>query len=153
MADKHKTHIETTDREIITTRVFNAPRELVYQAWTDPAHLAKWWGPKGFTNTFHEFDPRPGGAWDFIMHGPDGTDYKNKSVFVELVKPERIVFNHLSGHKFKVTVLFEDLGGMTRLTWRMLFDSAAEFDRIKGIVVPGNQENIEKLEAYLAKMA
>ncbi len=87
----------SSDREIVSTRVFDAPRERVFQAWTDPEHLARWWGPKGFTNTFHEFDPRPGGVWGFVMHGPDGVDYKNRSVFVEIVKPERIVFDHVSG--------------------------------------------------------
>src|SRR6185369_4961866 len=65
------------DREIITARVVNAPRELVWQAWTDPKHLAAWFGPHGFRNTFHEFAPKPGGHWRFVMHGPDGTDYKN----------------------------------------------------------------------------
>ena len=78
-AKKESSAEALSDREIVTTRVFDAPRELVFKAWTDPDHLAKWWGPKGFTNTFQEFDMRPGGVWRFIMHGPDGVDYKNKS--------------------------------------------------------------------------
>jgi uncharacterized protein YndB with AHSA1/START domain len=65
------------DREIVTTRAIAAPPELVFKAWCDPAHLVHWWGPKGFTNTFHEFDPRPGGAWRFVMHGPDGASDPN----------------------------------------------------------------------------
>ena len=68
-------------REIITTRVLDAPRELVWKAWTDPKHVAEWWGPNGFTNTIHEMDVRPDGVWRFIMHGPDGVDYKNEIVF------------------------------------------------------------------------
>lgn len=75
------TRADTADREITISRVFNAPRELVFRAWTEPQHLAQWWGPKNFTNTFHQFDPRPGGDWRFIMHGPNGTDYPNYSVY------------------------------------------------------------------------
>jgi uncharacterized protein YndB with AHSA1/START domain len=136
-----------SDRDILSTRLLNAPRELVFKAWTDPAHLVHWWGPKGFTNTFHEFDPRPGGVWRFIMHGPDGTDYKNRSVFVEVVKPERIVFDHESGPKFQATVTFAEEGGKTRLTWRMRFETAAEFDRVKGYAVEGNRQCLDRLEA------
>lgn len=66
------------DLQIVSTRVFDFPRDLVFGAWTDPAHLAHWWGPKGFTNSFHEFDLRPGGNWRFVMHGPDGVDYRNQ---------------------------------------------------------------------------
>src|SRR6266852_4602923 len=79
------------DREIVITRLLDAPRELAFQAWTEPQHVAHWWGPNGFTNTIHEMDVRPGGVWRFIMHGPDGTDYKNEIVYVEVVKPERLV--------------------------------------------------------------
>lgn len=86
-----------SDHEIITMWIFDTPREQVFEAWTDPYHLARWWGPYGFTNTFHEFDPRPGGVWRFVMRGPDGVDYPNKSVFIEIVRPERMVFDHVSG--------------------------------------------------------
>ncbi|HTF32610.1 MAG TPA: SRPBCC domain-containing protein [Myxococcota bacterium] len=140
------------DREIVTTRVFNAPRELVFKAWTEPEHLRRWWGPKGFTSTFHEFDLRPGGVWRFVMHGPDGTDYKNESVFVEIVKPERIVFDHLSGPRFRGTATFEDLGGKTKITFRQLFESAAAYEKVKPVAVPGNEENFDKLAGHLATM-
>jgi uncharacterized protein YndB with AHSA1/START domain len=76
--------------------------------WTDPNHVAQWWGPKGFTNTIHEMDVRPGGVWRFVMHGPDGVDYQNKIVFIEVVKPERLVYDHVSGPKFHVTVTFTE---------------------------------------------
>lgn len=89
------------DREIVSARVFDVPRDLVFRAWTGPEHLAKWWGPRGFTNTIHEFDLRPGGVWRFVMHGPEGSDHRNKSVFVEVVKPERIVFDHVSDPQFQ----------------------------------------------------
>jgi len=142
-----------SDREIVTTRVFDAPRELVFKAWTDPDHLAKWWGPKGFTNTFQEFDMRPGGVWRFIMHGPDGVDYKNKSVFVEVVKPERIVLQHVSGPRFQVTAAFAEEAGKTRLTFQMLFETAAECAKVKVYAVEANEQNFDRLEAQLATMA
>lgn len=144
---------DLADREIVTTRVFDTPRERLFRAWTDPDDLAHWWGPKGFTNTFQEFDPRPGGAWRFVMHGPDGVDYPNESVFVEVVEPERLVFRHLEPiHEFLATATFEDLGGgKTRLTWRMLFESAAECDRIRRYVGEANEQNLDRLEAQLAK--
>jgi uncharacterized protein YndB with AHSA1/START domain len=151
---KNNTTEASADREIVSTRVFDYPRELVFQAWTDPVHLARWWGPKGFTNTFHEFDLRRGGVWRFVMHGPDGVDYENKSVFVEVVKPERIVFNHLEPmHKFQVTAGFVEQAGKTKVTFRMLFESAAECDRVKVFVVEANEQNFDRLEAELAKMA
>jgi uncharacterized protein YndB with AHSA1/START domain len=142
-----------SDREIVTTRVINAPHELVFKAWTDPDHLVHWWGPKGFTNTFHEFDMRPGGIWRFVMHGPDGVDYKNKSVFVEVVKPERIVFRHVSGHQFQVTATFAEQAGKTRLTFQMVFETAAECAKVKVYAVEANEQNFDRLEAQLSKMA
>lgn len=140
------------DREIVSRRLFDAPREKLFKAWTDPAHLEQWWGPKGFTNTFLEFDLRPGGAWRFVMHGPDGTDYKNESLFREVAAPARIVFDHLSGPKFKATVTFEEQGATTRLTWRMLFNTAAEYEKVKLFAVQGNEQNLDKLEAYLNRV-
>ncbi len=142
----------TTDRDIISTREFDAPRERVFQAWMDPAVLAQWWGPAGFTNTFHEFNPQPGGVWQFVMHGPDGKNYKNKSVFREVIRPERIVFDHESGPLYHATVTFAEQGGKTRLTWSMRFESATAFAAIKDIAVEGNRQNLDKLAAQLAKM-
>lgn len=103
------------ENEIISSREFDASRELVFQAWSTPERLARWWGPKGFTNTFHEFDFRPGGTWRFIMHGPNGVNYPNHSVFAEIVPLERIVFHHLYSPEFQVTATFEDLGDRTEL--------------------------------------
>jgi uncharacterized protein YndB with AHSA1/START domain len=142
----------TAGREIVATRVYNAPRELVFRAWTEPQHLAQWWGPKGFTNTFHEFDMRPGGVWRFVMHGPDGTDYQNKNVFVEVVKPERIVFDHVTWPQHRVTATFEEVDGKTRLSFRMVFTSAADCDKVKGYAVEGLEQNLDRLEAELANL-
>ena len=142
-----------SDREIVSTRVFDAPRERMFDAFSDPARLARWWGPTGFTNTFHEFDLQPEGVWRFVMHGPDGTNYTNESVFVEVERPERIVFRHLKPmHRFLMTVLFGEEGGKTRLTMRGVFPSAAERDRVikqygadKGLV-----QTLARLADYVA---
>jgi uncharacterized protein YndB with AHSA1/START domain len=144
---------------IIGVREFDAPRELVFEAWTDPKHLAQWWGPNGFTTTTSAFDMRPGGVWRFVMHGPDGCDYENRITFDEIVKPERLVYHHGGGDdvepvQFRTTVMFEDLGGRTRLTMRGVFPSAAERARVikeygadKGLV-----QTLARLGDYVAKM-
>jgi uncharacterized protein YndB with AHSA1/START domain len=141
------------DKELVSARIFNSPRELVFKAWTDPKHLAEWWGPDGFRNTFHEFDLRPGGTWDFTMHGPDGTDYKNKNVFTEIVRPERIVFRHIElVHTFEVTATFDIIGEKTKLTFRMHFDDADEFEKVKSFIKEANEQNFDRLERKLKKM-
>src|ERR1700734_1132647 len=105
MSEKNKS--STADREIITTRLFDAPRDLVFQAWTDPKHIVHWWGPNGFSITMHEMNVKPGGQWRFVMHGPDGTDFKNDKVYIEVVRPSRLVFEQVTGPKHHVTVTFE----------------------------------------------
>jgi len=145
------------DREIVITRVFDAPRELVFEAWTDPEHIPQWWGPNGFTTTIHEMDVRPGGVWRFVMHGPDGTDYGNKVTFVEVVKPERLVYDHGPGDEsdspqFHVTVTFDDEDGKTRLTLRLIFRSVAERDRaVEFGALEGGNQTLERLAEHLAK--
>jgi uncharacterized protein YndB with AHSA1/START domain len=140
------------EREVITTRLLHAPRESVFAAWTDPNILTLWWGPKGFRNTFSEFNPVPGGFWRFIMSAPDGTDYRNESRFVEIVPPERIVFDHLSGHTFRVTATFKEQGSGTLLTWSMMFETPEEYEQSKSVVIPGNEENLDRLEVVLSSM-
>jgi uncharacterized protein YndB with AHSA1/START domain len=145
----------SADREIVSTRVFDAPRELVFQMWTDPEHVAKWWGPKGFTNTIYEMDVRPGGVWRFVMHGPDGVDYQNKIVYIEVVKPERLVYSHVSGPQFRATVTFTDQGDKTGIRVRMLFPSATERDDTvkKFGAVEGLNQTLERLAQHLAHLA
>jgi uncharacterized protein YndB with AHSA1/START domain len=138
MTVKSSLDLQTDPRSIIGIREFDAPRELVFAAWTDPKHLSQWWGPNGFSTTTSSFDFRPGGVWRFVMHGPDGRDYQNRITFDEIVTPERIVYSHGGGGEgiepvhFQQTVIFEDIGGRTRLTWRGVFPSAAERDRLIG---------------------
>jgi uncharacterized protein YndB with AHSA1/START domain len=141
----------TADREIVATRVVDAPRERVFEMWTDRQHVAQWWGPNGFTNTIDEMDVRPGGVWRFVMHGPDGIDYKNKIVYVEIVKPERLVYSHVGGAQFQATAIFAEQGGKTRLTMRMLFESSTERDRVvkKFGAIEGLSQTLDRLEAYV----
>jgi uncharacterized protein YndB with AHSA1/START domain len=135
MALKNSIDLDQDPRTIVGMREFDAPRALVFSLWTDPKHLAQWWGPNGFTTTTYSFDMRPGGVWRFVMHGPDGRDYQSRITFEEIVSPERIVYRHGGSEdvepvQFKQTVIFEDLGGRTRITWRGEFPSAAERDRV-----------------------
>jgi uncharacterized protein YndB with AHSA1/START domain len=121
---------------IIGGRLLDAPRELVWQVWTDPKHLAQWWGPNGFRTTTSAYDLRPGGVWRFVMHGPDGRDYQNRVTFDEIVPPERLVYHHGGGDDvepvlFRSTVTFEDIGGTkTKVTLRGVFPSAEERARV-----------------------
>ena len=96
MNNSHTKATGTADREIVATRLFDAPRDLVFMMWTDPNHIAQWWGPRGFTTTTLEMDLRPGGIWRFIMHGPDGRDYPNRVIYLEIVPLERLVYKHES---------------------------------------------------------
>jgi uncharacterized protein YndB with AHSA1/START domain len=150
----------TADREIVITRVFDAPRELVWQAFTDPEHVVKWWGPRGFTTTIEEMNVKPGGVWRHVMHGPDGTDYPNKSVFTEVEYPERIVYVHGGARKggpsahFVATWTFDALDdGKTRLTMRSVFPSAEDRDKIvkEYGAIEGGRQTLERLGEQLAK--
>lgn len=136
--------------EITSARVFHYTPHQVFSAWADPQLLAQWWGPKGFTSTFEEFDFTNGGRWKFTMHGPDGTDYYNFNRFIEILQPLRIVFEHIEPvHTFRATVLFEKMGESTRLIFRMLFDSAGEYQKVKDFIVAANEENFDRLELVL----
>jgi uncharacterized protein YndB with AHSA1/START domain len=154
MPDIHHDAAPATGREIVTTRTYDAPRELVFSAWTDPKHIAHWWGPNGFTTTIDQMDVRPGGVWLHVMHGPDGTDYKNKVVFIEVVQPERLVYDHVSGPKFHAIVTFEAQGNKTELTLRMVFDTVEERDTVAEELgaVEGAKQTLARLGAYLPTM-
>ena len=142
------------DREFVHSRLIDAPRDRVFKAIMDPARLTKWWGPDGFTSTFEVFEPRPGGAWRFVLHGPDGTDYPNHNVFAEIVEAERVVIEHLSEtHHFVLTITLEAQGGRTLVGWRQLFDTAAEKQRVADFVTPANEQNLDRLAAVVAGVA
>jgi uncharacterized protein YndB with AHSA1/START domain len=141
-------HESTADREFVHSRLIDAPRERVFRAFAEPAHLARWWGPNGFSNTFECFELRPGGVWRFVMHGPDGTDYPNESVFRVVSPPERIELEHLGGvHHFVMTISFTAQGEQTLVGWRQVFDSAAHKARIAEFVAEANEQNLDRLAA------
>lgn len=144
----------TKDRELIISRKLNAPVELVWEAWTKPEHIANWWGPNGFTNTINVMDMTVGGEWNLVMHGPDGTDYKNKSIFKEIIPFKRIVYEHVSSPGFIATVDFEEQGDQTLINWHMLFETAEQFIQVVKTFKAdeGLKQNIAKLEVYLSGM-
>jgi len=161
VAEKNSIDLDRDPLSIIGTRVFDAPRDLVFAAFTDPKHLAQWWGPDGFTTTTQSFEFRKGGVWRFVMHGPDGRDYQNRITFDEIVAPARIVYRHGGGGdvepvQFTQTLTFEDLGnGRTRLVWHGTFPSAAERARVikeygadKGLA-----QTMARLAAFVAEKA
>ncbi|MBY0576926.1 MAG: SRPBCC family protein [Gallionellaceae bacterium] len=148
------------DCEIVISSVFDAPRELVWEAWTNPEHVAQWWGPNGFTTTIEKMDFRVGGVWEHVMHGPDGNDYPNSCMFHEIVKPERIVFSQ-RGHReggpgthFVATWTFEALGKQTRVTMRGVFDTPAERELVvtEFGAIEGGKQTLARLAGYLSKV-
>jgi uncharacterized protein YndB with AHSA1/START domain len=152
--DKLGDHVaDTSAREIAATRMFDAPREVVWRMWTEREHIAKWWGPHGFTNTIHEMDVREGGAWRHTLHGPDGKDYRNESTYLEVIEPIRLVYDHGPTPVFVATVTFEARGEKTLVTMRMLFSDIASRDKTVEVfgAVEGLKQTLNRLEELLAK--
>jgi uncharacterized protein YndB with AHSA1/START domain len=149
---------DVAGRELVLSRLLNAPPALVFDTWSDPVHVSQWWRPKGFTTTTHEMAFKVGGRWRFTMHGPDGTDYANLVVYTEIVRPERICYDHGDDDReskpapsFKVRVTFEERGGKTFLTLRMLVESARQLEEMKKFgAVEGGTQTLDRLEQYLA---
>lgn len=144
---------------IITTRLIAAPRELVWKALTTPEHLQHFWGPDGFTNTFRQFDLRVGGQALFTMHGPDGTDWPNRFIFLTIDPPRLLRWDHDNGgegpvdHKFTGEIELTDEGGMTRIELRMIEKSIAARDAVAQYAVAGGQQNLDRLAAFVAPLA
>lgn len=141
------------NRELKVVKTVKAPVELVWQVWTDPVHIAKWWGPNDHTNTIHVMDLREGGEWKLTMHGPDGQSYPNRSIFKEIIPFKKISFEHFNPH-FITTVLFESGDEETRIEWSSLFDTVEYLKILINTFKAdeGQKQNIEKLERYLAGM-
>lgn len=136
--------------QVVNRHVVAAPIERVFEAYADPAQLALWWGPNGFTNTIHEIDFRSGGRWRYTMHGPDGTDYQNESDVVEVITNARIVLHHLRPmHRFVLTMTFERQGARTEIVWRMTFETEAEVATLGSFLHAANEENLGRLERHL----
>jgi uncharacterized protein YndB with AHSA1/START domain len=148
----------TADREIVVSRSIGAPRELVFEAFTQVRHLSRWWGPDGFTTTTRSFEFRVGGAWDFVMHGPDGTDYQEWITWTEIVAPERIALVHGESRDdpdaFESVLTFEPAGGQTRIVMRTVFPTqelrAVAVERYHAI--EGGEQTLRHLAAYVAEL-
>ncbi|MEH2155173.1 SRPBCC domain-containing protein [Nostoc sp.] len=164
MSNKNDSTNAQSEREIVITRIFNAPRELVFQVWTDPKHVAQWWGPKGFTTRVTELDLRPGGKWRYVMIGPDGTEYPAKGVFREIVPLQRIVTSDEFDEGFEkvvnadlprgivMTAIFEDLAGKTKLTLQIMHESVEDrFKHEQMGVIAGWNSSFDCLDEFLAK--
>ena len=145
----------TADREIVVSRVIDAPRELVFEAFTEVRHLSRWWGPEGFTTTTRSFEFRPGGAWDFVMHAPDGTDYQEWITWTEIAPPERIAFLHGESpddpDAFASVLTFQPEGAVTRIELRTVFPSKQARDLAieKSHAIEGGKQTLSKLAAYV----
>ncbi|MBL8994674.1 MAG: SRPBCC family protein [Spirochaetia bacterium] len=159
-AKKSVNTLDASARELGTTRIFKAPRELVFKVWTDPDHVGLWWGPNGFTNTIHKMDVRVGGVFTFTMHAPNGVDYPNKIIFREVVRPERLVYDHGDPNQdekdfFHVVVTFTAKGPKeTELTMKSVFPTAEMLAEVveKHGAREGMYQHLDRLEAYLVKV-
>jgi uncharacterized protein YndB with AHSA1/START domain len=148
----------TADREIVISRVIDAPRELVFKAFTEVRHLSRWWGPEGFTTTTRAFEFRVGKGWDFVMHGPDGTAYQEWISWTEIAPPERIALLHgeyLSDpNAFESVLTFAADGAATRIEMRSVFPTKELRDEVveKYHAIEGGQQTLSNLVAYVTEI-
>jgi uncharacterized protein YndB with AHSA1/START domain len=134
-----------------TSREIPATVEQVFAAIRDPERLARWWGPAGFTNTFHVCEFRNGGRWSFIMHGPNGANYPNECVFAEIEPPGKVVVEHVSEPKFRLTLVLAPSAAGTVVSWSQAFESPEVAGRLEPIVVPANEQNLDRLSAEVLR--
>jgi uncharacterized protein YndB with AHSA1/START domain len=139
-----------TDAIFRTRRILPHTPQQVFEAFARPELLARWWGPSGFTNTFEVFEFKPGGRWKFMMHGPNGAQFPNESVFLELDAPSRVVIHHVSSPRYQLTVTLTAHDGGTAITWSQEFEDAAVAARIRHIVEPANEQNLDRLQSLLS---
>lgn len=130
-----------------TNREIAAKVEQVFAAISNPQRLARWWGPAGFTNTFKVCDFKSGGSWSFIMHGPDGKNYPNESVFKEVEAPTKVVIEHIVEPKFRLTITLSVSKMGTLVTWSQEFENSQVAEAVKDIVIPANEQNLDRLTA------
>ena len=148
----------TTDREIVISRIIDAPRVLVFEAFTEVRHLSRWWGPEGFTTTTRAFEFRVGGEWDFVMHGPDGTDYQEWISWTEIAPPERIALLHGESrgdpNAFESVLTFAPDGAATRIEMRTVFPTQELRDEAveKCHAIEGGRQTLDHLAAYVTEM-
>ncbi|MCC7422689.1 MAG: SRPBCC domain-containing protein [Planctomycetaceae bacterium] len=132
-----------------TERFLSATPQRVFEAFEQPEQIARWWGPDGFTNTFELFEFKPGGRWVFVMHGPNGINYPNESVFREIVPESRVVIEHVVQPLFTLTVTLTAQGDGTHLTWVQKFDDPGFLEKVMHIIGPANEQNLDRLQTVL----
>jgi uncharacterized protein YndB with AHSA1/START domain len=138
--------METPMTAFNTSREIPAAVEAVFAAISDPERLARWWGPAGFRNTFEVCEFKEGGRWSFVMHGPDGQNYPNENVFVEIEAPRKVVVQHVSEPKFRLSIeLASTSAAGTLVSWSQVFENAEIGRKIESIVVPANEQNLDRL--------
>jgi uncharacterized protein YndB with AHSA1/START domain len=147
----------SANREYVISRLVDAPRELIFRAWTELEQLSKWWGPRGFTTTTKRYELAPGGVWRFVMHGPDGTEQDHELNILEVEGPERLVYTQSAdetGFGFShSTVSFEVEGPKTRVTMRVVLNTVAEYEQVKAHAIPGGNAAFDRLEEHLASLS
>ena len=136
-----------------TSREFTVKPEAVFAAIADPVRLARWWGPAGFTNTFHSFEFKPGGAWRFTMHGPDGKDYPNESTFLEIVPHSRVRIKHLDLPHFVLSITLAPSAAGTLLSWEQVFEDPAFAEKMRQFLAGANEQNLDRLAQEIGKGA
>lgn len=130
-------------------RVFDASPQSLHACFEHPGRLARWWGPKGFTNTFQEFDFRPGGRWVFVMHGPNGANHHNENIFREIEPGRRIVIEHILEPWFRLTITMTPRGEHTHLAWDQEFESPEFAARMRAFCQAANEEVLDRLQVVL----
>jgi len=138
------------EASLLNERVLSASPQAIFAAFEQPDCLARWWGPKGFTNTFEQFEFKPGGRWVLVMHGPNGADYPNESVFREIQPPTKIVIEHVVKPWFRLTVTLAPRGDQTKLAWLQEFESPEVAAKMRPLCETANEQNLDRLEAILA---
>ena len=129
-----------------TSRKIPASAEQIFAAFSHPERLSRWWGPAGFTNTFNVCEFKKGGRWSFVMHGPDGRKYPNESVFAEIESPAKIVIQHVSEPKYRLTIILTSSAAGMVISWPQVFENA-NMSRIQHILIPANEQNLDRLSA------
>ncbi|WP_338757633.1 SRPBCC family protein [Nocardia vulneris] len=152
------TQSATAEREVVISRIIDAPRELVFEAFTAVRHLSRWWGPAGFSTTTRAFEFRVGGAWDFVMHGPDGTDYQEWIAWTEITPPSRIAMLHGESrddpNAFESVLTFTPDGAATRIEMRTVFPTKQLRDEAveKYHAIEGGRQTLDGLAAYVTEL-
>lgn len=142
---------EQSSAVISNERVIAATPERIFEAFEQPDQLARWWGPKDFTNTFEQFEFKTGGQWKFVMHGPNGVDYANENIFREIQPYSRIVIEHVLDPLFTLTITLTPRGDKTHLAWDQEFENPEVAAKVRQICDPANEQNLDRMEAVLAE--